>query len=171
MNFFRFKEIVDKHDSKNTIIQLEGGEPFTHPQLGFFLYYLSSRNYNTIVDTNGTLLEEDVIDQCAIKVSLNTYVLKYYRINKLKKLPYFKKLQFNVRYSNFKENIYLRLLTFPFRKQCNYHYFNRYGRASNSKLPELNIQEVYSNWEVYASDGKCFNNNLIARSEYEHAKD
>ena len=170
MSFNTFKDIVDKYDSTTTIIQLEGGEPFTHPNLEGFLYYLTTGNYISIVDTNGTLLR-DVTDKATIKVSLNTYILKYYKISSLKRLNYFKKLQFNVRYSNLIEKIYLKLITFSFRKQCNYHYFNKYGRASNKDLPELDIQDVYSNWEAYSSDGKCFKTNLKERSEYEHIKD
>lgn len=170
MDINTFKNIIDKYDSKSTIIQLEGGEPFTHPLLENFLYYLNSKSFTSVIDTNGTLLK-DLTHRTTIKVSLNTHVLKYYDLQSLKKLSYFNKLQFNVRYSSIKEYIYLKWITFSFRNQCNYHYFNKYGRASNSKLPELNIQKVYSNWEVYASDGKCFNNNLIARAEYEHIKD
>lgn len=168
MNFETFKNIINKYDN-NTIIQLEGGEPFTHPSLSLFVDYLYNRGNKIIIDTNGTLLY-DLSNKSEIKISINKYVLKFYNLNKIKQLSYFNNLKFNVRYSTFIEKLYFKLITFKFRKQCNYHYFNQYGKAKNLKLPKLKINNVFNNWEIYSSDGKCFNKNLIKRSEYEYSQ-
>ncbi|MGN0024402.1 MAG: hypothetical protein ACI351_03095 [Candidatus Avelusimicrobium sp.] len=51
----------------------------------------------------------------------------------------------------------------------NIFYFNRYGRLKEDKrYGKIVINQNIDMWKVYASDGTCFNTNLVARSEYEN---
>lgn len=173
MSIQTFEKILNKYvyDAVDTVIQIEGGEPFTHPHFRAFLDMLSWHRFKVVVDTNGTYLPEKFDYDVQLKVSINIHVLRYYSLKRIKALSYFKKLLFNVRYHNVWEMLYLRALTFSFRHQCNYHYFNKYGRAKSMDLPELSIKHIYRDWSCYASDGTFFGQDLIDRVEYEHTQD
>ena len=49
----------------------------------------------------------------------------------------------------------------------NIYYLQSYGKLKNSKYDKPIIVQNIDNWFIYASDGTCFNQDLIARSDYE----
>ena len=61
LNFNRFKEILDESDDFFEL-QLEGGEPFLHPNFYLFLEYAnySGRCKKIIISTNGKLLNKNI---------------------------------------------------------------------------------------------------------------
>ena len=53
-------------------VRLTGGEPFTHPQIGDILRYLSEEGFYTLVNTNGLLIEDKV--EALMRTSKNIHV-------------------------------------------------------------------------------------------------
>ena len=53
--------------------------------------------------------------------------------------------------------------------ESNVFYLQSYGKLKDSEEYEkpIIVQNI-EDWSLYASDGKCFGQDLIARSEYEH---
>lgn len=53
-------------------VRLTGGEPFTHPQIGDILRYLSEEGFYTLVNTNGLLVEDKV--ETLMRTSKNIHI-------------------------------------------------------------------------------------------------
>ena len=189
MSFDTFKRIVDETE-ENFELQLEGGEPLLHKNLFLFLEYAVSTNRCTkiILLTNGILLEEHInrlIDFSSwnqilleIKVSINYFLIEKNEnhIKKMADLAFATKyipsidMIFNVRKRNEKdEDIETELKHYGILEQSNVFYLQSYGKLKDSEEYEkpIIVQNI-EDWSLYASDGKCFGQDLIARSEYEH---
>ena len=189
MSFDTFKRIVDETE-ENFELQLEGGEPLLHKNLFLFLEYAVSTNRCTkiILLTNGILLEEHInrlIDFSSwnqilleIKVSINYFLIEKNEnhIKKMADLAFATKyipsidMVFNVRKRNEKdEDIETELKHYGILEQSNVFYLQSYGKLKDSEEYEkpIIVQNI-EDWSLYASDGKCFGQDLIARSEYEH---
>ena len=187
MSFDTFKHIVDETDGSFEL-QLEGGEPLLHKNL--FLEYAVSTNRCTkiILLTNGILLEEHInrlIDFSSwnqilleIKVSINYFLIEKNEnhIKKMADLAFATKyipsidMVFNVRKRNEKdEDIETELKHYGILEQSNVFYLQSYGKLKDSEEYEkpIIVQNI-EDWSLYASDGKCFGQDLIARSEHEH---
>ena len=188
MSFDIFKQIIDNTDGIFEL-QLEGGEPLLHKNIFLFIEYAISTNKceKVIILTNGVLLDKYVerfveIAQWnkipfEVKVSVN-----YYLINKNEKhLKYLSDLNFATKYLkpyfNLKLNIRKRknvdewidkeIKCLGLEDIANSYYLQSYGKLSNSDYNKPVIVQNIKNWFIYASDGKCFEQDLIARSEYE----
>lgn len=189
MSFDTFKRIVDETE-ENFELQLEGGEPLLHKNLFLFLEYAVSTNRCTkiILLTNGILLEEHInrlIDFSSwnqilleIKVSINYFLIEKNEnhIKKMADLAFATKyipsidMVFNVRKRNEKdEDIETELKHYGIFEQSNVFYLQSYGKLKDSEEYEkpIIVQNI-EDWSLYASDGKCFGQDLIARSEHEH---
>ena len=189
MSFDTFKRIVDETE-ENFELQLEGGEPLLHKNLFLFLEYAVSTNRCTkiILLTNGILLEEHInrlIDFSSwnqilleIKVSINYFLIEKNEnhIKKMADLAFATKyipsidMVFNVRKRNEKdEDIETELKHYGILEQSNVFYLQSYGKLKDSEEYEkpIIVQNI-ADWSLYASDGKCFGQDLIARSEHEH---
>ena len=189
MSFDTFKHIVDETEGSFEL-QLEGGEPLLHKNLFLFLEYAVSTNRCTkiILLTNGILLEEHInrlIDFSSwnqilleIKVSINYFLIEKNEnhIKKMADLAFATKyipsidMVFNVRKRNEKdEDIETELKHYGILEQSNVFYLQSYGKLKDSEEYEkpIIVQNI-EDWSLYASDGKCFGQDLIARSEYEH---
>ena len=189
MSFDTFKHIVDETE-ENFELQLEGGEPLLHKNLFLFLEYAVSTNRCTkiILLTNGILLEEHInrlIDFSSwnqilleIKVSINYFLIEKNEnhIKKMADLAFATKyipsidMIFNVRKRNEKdEDIETELKHYGILEQSNVFYLQSYGKLKDSEEYEkpIIVQNI-EDWSLYASDGKCFGQDLIARSEHEH---
>lgn len=190
MSFDTFYGIL-KDVSVPTIVQLEGGEPTTHPQLYLFLEYISTLGnvQEIVIDTNAFTLDkhiDKIVDiavrnkkQITVKPSYNTYLRTAFSrgnfadyitniISACEFIPYVK-FAVNVRgYSDKELGTLKDELPKKIQDISNFHLFNSYGRAGKDKtLPDLQINEVYDNWCCYASDGKCFGRDLKERAKYE----
>lgn len=189
MSFDTFKHIVDETEGSFEL-QLEGGEPLLHKNLFLFLEYAVSTNRCTkiILLTNGILLEEHInrlIDFSSwnqilleIKVSINYFLIEKNEnhIKKMADLAFATKyipsidMVFNVRKRNEKdEDIETELKHYGILEQSNVFYLQSYGKLKDSEEYEkpIIVQNI-EDWSLYASDGKCFGQDLIARSEHEH---
>lgn len=176
------------------IVQLEGGEPTTHPQFYLFMEYISTleKVEEVVIDTNAFMLDRhiDKIVEIAVrnkkritvKLSYNTYlktvfshkfVIKFANylkniISACEFIPYVN-FAINVRGYTDKELDTLKdELPQEMIDISSFHLFNSYGRAENDKsLPPLRINDVYDEWRCYASDGECFGHNLEERAKHE----
>ena len=176
------------------IVQLEGGEPTTHPQFYLFMEYISTleKVEEVVIDTNALTLDRhiDKIAEIAVrnkkritvKLSYNTYlktvfnhkfVIKFANylkniISACEFIPYVN-FAINVRGYTDKELDTLKdELPQEMIDISSFHLFNSYGRAENDKsLPSLRINDVYDEWRCYASDGECFGHNLEERAKHE----
>ena len=191
MNFEIFYGIINRIDTP-TIVQLEGGEPTIHPLLYLFLEYLSTLDQikEIVIDTNALNLDKQ-IDKFVeiagrnekliiIKPSYNNYLKGIYENNNPIKfnnyltnlisacefIPFIE-FEINIRgYNN--EGLEILKNDFPQKIKTNCHILNSYGREENNKsLPDLQINNVYDEWECYASDGTCFFKDLKNRAKYE----
>lgn len=194
MTFNTFYHIIENIKESSIIIQLEGGEPTTHPQLYLFLEYIASlqKIEGIVIDTNALTLDkciDKIIDiairnkkTITIKPSFNTYLEKIYDKNHncyfisylqniISACEFIENIKFeiNVRgYNNEELEILKNKIPEKIREISNFHLFNRYGRALNDKnLPDLHINKIYDTWGCYASDGKYFGEDLKARAIYE----
>ena len=177
----KFLGILEKE--KPDIIQLEGGEPLCHPDF-LLLLGLAARysKEEIVIDTNGILLE-NVIDsivkiseiykkKITIKPSFNEILES--RLDELKLLLSsldfleYIKYEVNVRGRNDEELERYRKELGWLGEKANYHLFNSYGRLSGkSEYPEIQINNTWSEWGIYSSDGKYFGKDLIRRSNDE----
>lgn len=187
MSFDVFKEIIDS-DIEDFELQLEGGEPLLHKDLYLFMEYARStgRCKKIIILTNGILLKEHLnrlVDfnknykiPILIKISVNYWL---YNMDKLildKALDYHLSTEFidgvdiklNVRLRH--EDEWLRCLISKYKLESisNIFYLQSYGKYEDkSEYDKPVIVQNIDDWFIYACDGKCFNKNLIARSNYE----
>lgn len=182
MNFDTIHKIMKDMDVPY-IVQLEGGEPTTHPQFYLFMEYISTleKVEEVVIDTNAFTIDRhiDKIVEIAVrnkkritvKLSYNTYlktvfshrfVIKFANylkniISACEFIPYVN-FAINVRGYTDKELDTLKdELPQEMVDISSFHLFNSYGRAENDKsLPPLRINDVYDEWRCYASDGECF---------------
>lgn len=188
MDFQTLYGLIESLD-KQTVIQLEGGEPLLHPQLILFLEYLSTKKTvsEIVIDTNSLHLDkliDNIVDIAernkkliTIKPSYN-YYLKSVDKDLLKRLRLimsacefleYVKFEVNVRGYNHEElgDLCEEIGNYP----KNAHLFNKYGRAEDDEtLIEPFVTKQFDEWQLISCDGNFFGNNLIERSEYEHAK-
>lgn len=187
MSFDTFKKIIDNTD-KEFELQLEGGEPLLHKNIFLFIEYaISTKKCNKIIIlTNGILLNNyvDRFIEIAqwykipfeVKVSVN-----YYLIDKNKDhLKFLSNLSFAIRYLpyfNLKLNVRKRkeidewidekISSLGLKDIGNSYYMQSYGKLIDSEYDKPIIVQNIEDWFIYASNGKCFKQDLIARSEYE----
>lgn len=188
MSFNTFKEIIDNED--NFELQLEGGEPLLHKDIFLFVEYAISTGKckKILILTNGILLSDylnrfiDIANWNKIlfefKVSINYYLNKVDKdhIKKLsmlrfatKYMPYINIL-FNVRLKDKSENIESELKKYDILDASNIYLLQSYGKLKDSKYDKPVIVQNINDWKLFASDGTCFGQDLIARSEYEGYK-
>ena len=169
MNFDTIHKIMKDMDVPY-IVQLEGGEPTTHPQFYLFMEYISTleKVEEVVIDTNAFMLDRhiDKIVEIAVrnkkritvKLSYNTYlktvfnhkfVIKFANylkniISACEFIPYVN-FAINVRGYTDKELDTLKdELPQEMIDISSFHLFNSYGRAENDKsLPPLRINDVY----------------------------
>lgn len=192
LTFSQYQKII-KHCETDFELQLEGGEPLLHKDIFLFIEYAIHTNKcnKIIILTNGILLPSymkrfiEIANWYNIKIELKVSI-NYYLINELNTrcINQFKVLSnlvfateyipnidfvFNVRKRvNGDDEIENELKKYKLFNQSNIFYFQSYGKLKNSNEYEkpIIIQNI-DNWKIYASDGTCFDQNLIARSEYE----
>lgn len=186
MSFEIFKKIIDSCDEKFEL-QLEGGEPLLHNDLFLFIEYAihTQRCKKIIILTNGILIEtyiKRLIDianwnkiMIELKISINYWLLGLdnnflFKMNKLVFATRFIEninILFNVRKRQNDDWIDEELKKYQLYDKSNIFYFQSYGKLKDSKYEKPVIVQNIENWKVYASDGTCFGQDLIARSEYE----
>ena len=188
MSFDVFKSIID--NAKDYFeLQLEGGEPLIHENIFLFIEYAiaTKRCKKVIILTNGILLDKYVDRFIAIaqwneipfeiKVSVN-----YYLINKNPScLEYLSNLHFVTKYlkpyfdmvlnvrkrKDVDEWIDEELETLGLNDISHSFYLQSYGKMKDSGYDKPVIVQNIEKWSIYSSDGKCFGQDLIARSEHE----
>lgn len=186
ITFEQYKNIIDL--SKGPIeLQLEGGEPLLHNDIFLFIEYAIStkRCTKVIILTNGILLEKymkrfiDIANWNNIlfefKVSINYWLIKenknhLFMLNKMIFATDFIEninIVLNVRKRFEDEWIEKELEKYRLKEHSNIYYLQSYGKMTNSEYDKPIIVQNIDNWRIYASDGTCFNQDLIARSEYE----
>ncbi len=187
ITFDKFKEIIDSCETVFEL-QLEGGEPLLHKDIFLFLEYAISTNKckKVIILTNGYLIEKylkrfiDISKWNNIifefKVSINYHLLNENK-DHLKNLSslvfatqYIDNINFlfNVRKrKDVDENIEELLKKYKLFEKSNIFYLQSYGKLTGSEYEKPIIVQNIDNWKIYASDGTCFGQDLIKRSEYE----
>ena len=187
LSFESFKEIIDSC-SGFFELQLEGGEPLLHKDIFLFIEYAihTSRCKKIIILSNGFLLDKylkrflDIKTWYNIpfefKVSINYYLLQQNsdHLKTLSKIDFATKYieDFNIIYNVRKrlddDFIDEELKKYGLFEKSNIFYLQSYGKLKNSKYEKPVIVQNIKSWKVYASDGTCFEQDLIARSEYEN---
>ena len=186
MNFNVFKYIIDGKDD-DFELQLEGGEPLLHPFMFLFMWYAHStgRCKKIIILTNGKLISdylEEIIQFMSrtqipveIKVSINYWLYKenphifkqardlYCATEFLDDIS----VKFNVRMRHGDEWIIDLLKENKIYEQSNVFYLQSYGKMTGTEYAKPVIVQNVEDWFIYSCDGKCFDKDLIARSEYE----
>jgi len=189
MPYEKFAEILKAH--KDYELQLEGGEPMLHPNIGQFLQtaWKDPQCKKLILLTNGLNLREDLqniinlrgrnFTPTVIKISVNSFLMQQrprflfeiaLAVQNTQFIPDFS-VRLNVRKSyEDKIDIEQELKKYNLLPLAsNIFYFNRYGRLKQDKrYGDIVIKQNIDTWKVYASDGTCFDTDLIARSEYEN---
>lgn len=187
LSFDRFKEVIDSCNNEFEL-QLEGGEPLLHPNLFLFLEYARYTNKcsKIIITTNGIILDKlinKLVEFTAsskikmlIKHSINFHLEKI-NSNIYKKCRNFYTatefvdnfdVRFNVRVESDNDPIISKLKEFKIYDQSDIYQFQSYGRylgKSNYSKPVI-VQNI-DEWYIYSSDGICFNQDLVARSNHE----
>ena len=187
MSFDEFRGIIDS-TNEDFELQLEGGEPLMHKDMYLFMEYARSTNRckKIIILTNGILLDEHLSRlvefnkaykiPILIKMSINYWLCNMDKTAIDKALNYHLSTEFidgvsmffNVRLR--KQDEWLRDLIIEkhLDKVSNIFYLQRYGKYENEEDYDLPIiVQNIDDWFIYACDGKCFNKDLIARSNYE----
>lgn len=192
ITFEQFKKIIDECKTEFEL-QLEGGEPLLHRDLFLFIEYAiyTGRCVKIIVLTNGILLSSnmnrfiDVANWHNVKIEFKISV-NYYLLNEGKKLgkdrlkeisdlvfatKYIPNINIllNVRKRHFGDDwIEKELDKYDLKGISNIFYLQSYGKLKDSKeYDKPVIVQNIENWKIFASDGTCFGQDLIARSEYE----
>lgn len=186
MNKNIFSNILNNH--KETFeLQLEGGEPLQHPDLLEFikLGVKTNRCKKVIILTNGLNLEKflptfkNISNEFKIpfliKISYN-YWLKKLKPTLLKDIKNYIDnynsdsfhifINCRLRYQD--KDIKKDIQENNLEKDANIFYLQNYGKNTDSDYDGPVIVQNISNWFLYASDGTCFYQDLIARSEYEN---
>lgn len=192
LTFSQYQEII-KHCETDFELQLEGGEPLLHKDIFLFIEYAihTNRCNKIIILTNGILLPyymKRFIEianwyniEIELKVSINYYLINELNTRCINQFKVLSNLVFATEYIpniNFVFNVRKRvngddeieneLKKYKLFNQSNIFYFQSYGKLKNSNEYDkpIIIQNI-DNWRIYASDGTCFAQDLIARSEYE----
>jgi hypothetical protein len=158
--------------------------------LGIFLFIeyaiATSRCKKVLILSNGLELKKymkrfiDIANWNKIlfefKISINYHLINtqkdfLYNLNLLlfsvKFLEYIK-ITFNVRKRNKgDENLEEELKKYGLFENSNIYYLQSYGKLSGSDYDKPVIVQNIDNWKIYACDGTCFEQDLIARSNYE----
>lgn len=186
LSFNKYVEIINATQGSYEL-QLEGGEPLLHPDLYLFLEYAKSTKQcaKIIISTNGILLLnhlQRLIDFCnfsnipvVIKRSINYHL---YSLNSrifhdsrdlylaTEFIPNFE-IKFNVRLRKEDTWIVDKLKEFKIYDQSVVYELQNYGRNDNTEYMKPFIVRNINAFRLYATDGTCFNEDLIQRSEYE----
>lgn len=191
MDFNTFKEIIDTCEGDYEL-QLEGGEPLLHDNLYLFTQYAvqTGRCKKVILLTNGLLIEKHIkqIAEFAnlnkimveLKISINYWLISQKKdfiklmdkINIMTSSMQFVDVCFNVRKRKKGDDDIDNLLEkYSLLDKSHVFFFQSYGKLSDSEYEKPVIVQNIDNWRIYASDGTCFNQDLIARSEYEKLLD
>lgn len=195
ITFDKFKEIIDNTEDEFEL-QLEGGEPLLHKQIFLFMEYAvsTSRCLKVIILTNGMELEGELKGfiefaqrhniLVEFKISINYWLIQEWEKTHTEKfIAHLSKIAFSVEYM---ENINIifnvrkriedewldeEIAKYDLTKQSHIFYFQSYGKLKGAKQYDgpVIVQNI-DNWVLYASDGTCFQNDLIARSEYENCQ-
>ena len=192
LSFEQFKKIIDDCDTSFEL-QLEGGEPLLHKDLFLFLEYAihTGRCAKILVLTNGILLEKYIRRFISIaawyrilvefKVSINYYLLEEMGKTGINWLDRLCSLVFATEYMDYIHilfNVRKRksgddwmedeLSRYRLKERSNVFYLQSYGKLKESEEYEgpVIVQNI-EGWRIYASDGTCFGQDLVARSEYE----
>ena len=186
MDFNVFKYIIDGKDD-DFELQLEGGEPLLHPFMLLFMWYAHStgRCKKIIILTNGKLISdylEEIISfmdrariQIEIKMSINYWLYSENpHIFKQARDLYLStefvdgiSVVFNVRMRHGYEWIIDLLKENKIYEQSNVFYLQSYGKMTGTEYAKPVIVQNVEDWFIYSCDGKCFDKDLIARSEHE----
>jgi len=180
LTFDKYKEIIDSSNNFYEL-QLEGGEPFLHEEYARF----TGRCMKITISTNGILLSKHLqrlTDFCdfsripiVIKRSINYYLFNLDNgiFKKCRDLylatefiPNFK-IEFNVRLRKEDNWIVEKLKEFKIYEQSRIYELQNYGRMGNDLYAKPFIVRNIDEFFLYASDGQCFNDDLVKRSEYE----
>lgn len=191
MSFEAFKQIIDSCKGEFEL-QLEGGEPLLHRDLFLFIEYAIStrRCMKVIILTNGVVKTayQRLIDisnwngiDFELKVSVNRYLYEtaenkdtyFDDLNRLifstAHLEFFK-VKFNVRISDPVADAEMvdTMNVYGLLDHSSVYKLQSYGRLKDDPMYDQPIiNQNIQNWFVYSCDGKCFGQDLIARSEYE----
>lgn len=187
LSFDNFKEIIDSKTDQFEL-QLEGGEPFLHPSLYLFMEYAYSTNrcVKIVISTNGILLNDHLERLITfhntskipflLKPSINYYLynLDHQLFKKCKDLYASIEfiegfdIKFNVRIGKEAGWLIEKLKDNNLFEHSNVFEFQAYGRFENrTDYKKPFICQNIDDWFIYASDGTCFNKELIVRSQYE----
>lgn len=193
ITFEQFKNIIDNTEDEFEL-QLEGGEPLLHKEIFLFMEYAvsTSRCIKIIVLTNGFLIEnylKHFINFSELhnifiefKISINYWLIQEWEKKHSEKfIAHLSKIAFSVEFINNINIIFnvrkrvedewldKEIEKYDLTKQSHIFYFQSYGKLKGSKKYDgpVIVQNI-DNWVLYASDGTCFYNDLIARSEYEN---
>ena len=193
LQFDKYKEILDE-DNSFFELQLEGGEPLLNPNLYLFLEYAkyTCKCNKVIISTNGILLKENIQRltdfvssskiPMQIKMSINYSLVEDFKrlgkdIFKYARDMYLAtefienfSLTFNVRLQSEDKDTWLieELKKHKIYNISDIYQLQKYGKLENDDSYDVpfinqNIDDFY----LYSSDGKCFGQDLIARSNYE----
>lgn len=192
MSFETLQSIVDRHEKFE--VQFEGGEPTIHPDFIKMVNYCMNHKEcgRVVIQSNGIerailercLIEKDYWTKLVFKISFNDYLYKLgiptnadanIKNNHLFNLLLLKqniqfvpntKLIINARVSENDCNDVTQLLTDNgLIDDAVIYAIQKYGRSTEGIVPF--IKQNIKDWKVFTSDGKCFEQDLIARSEYE----
>lgn len=147
----------------------------------------SNRAYGTMLKHLVLIARENKHIEFEVKISINSYIINSiiannkwmssdrvfssynYTIFSTEDISNFN-IRFNVRLdkSDYDEIIKDMILKYEIAKYCDVYYLQSYGRLSgNEKYDDIVIKQNIVNWRIYACTGKCFDQDLKARSEYE----
>lgn len=187
MSFDTYKNIIDSKE-EDFELQLEGGEPLLHKDLYLFMEYARStgRLKKIIILTNGFLLGEHLERlvnfhkyykiPILIKMSINYWLCNIDKELLDKASDYYLSTEFidgfdiklNVRLRHGDEWLKDLITEKNLDKIANIFYLQSYGKYEDKlEYSKPIIVQNIDNWYIYACDGKCFDQDLIARSNYE----
>lgn len=188
LSFDKYKQIIDKYED-DFELQLEGGEPLLNKNLFLFIEYAIStgRCKKIIILSNGKILNKfikrlvDIHEYYKIPVLLKLSV-NYWLYNDDNKLldkfrDYYLSTEFiegfdiklNVRLRKNDKDKWLinKLEEYKLKEISNIYYFQSYGKLTGTDYSSPVIVQNVDKWFIYSSDGECFEQDLILRSEYE----
>lgn len=186
MSFGVFKRIVNSTYG-DFELQLEGGEPLLNKDLYLFIEYAISTNRckKIIVLTNGICLKDHLkrlLDihkwygvPFEIKVSVNYWLMQKHE-NHLKEIndcAYAIEfvdgfdISLNTRKRHEDSWIDEEIKKFKMDNINHSYYLQSYGKMSGSDYGGVVIVQNIKDWKIYSVDGKCFEQDLVARSEHE----
>jgi organic radical activating enzyme len=186
LSFNKYKEIIDNTEGLFEL-QLEGGEPFLSKDFYLFIEYARSTNRCTkiIISTNGFLLKKHLQRltdftyfsniPILIKRSINYHL--YNLDNKILKTSrdlYLATefidgidIRFNVRLRIGDDWLVDLLKEHKIYELSSVYNLQNYGKLNDNQYNKPFIVQNIDSWFIYSADGKCFQQNLIERSEYE----